>query len=165
MIKLRFATENDVAVILSLIKDLAEFEKLAHEVVASEDTLRKNLFTERQSAEVVLAEKNGIAIGCAIFFHNFSTFLGRHGLYLEDLFVKPEYRSEGVGRLLLEHLAQIAIERGCGRMEWAVLDWNEKAIRFYKNLGAEPMNEWTIFRLKGEALENLAQKSTRPDDL
>jgi GNAT superfamily N-acetyltransferase len=164
MIKLRFATENDVAVILGLIKALAEFEKLSHEVVADEDTIRKNLFTERRSAEVVLAEKNGEAIGCAIFFHNFSTFLGRPGLYLEDLFVKPEYRNEGVGRLLLENLAQIAIQRDCGRMEWSVLDWNEKAIRFYKNLGAEPMNEWTVFRLKGQALENLAKKSTRRDD-
>jgi GNAT superfamily N-acetyltransferase len=150
------ATERDTPVILSLIKGLAEYERLADEVEATEDDIRESLFGEWPGAEVVLAYVGTDLAGFALFFHNYSTFLGRRGLYLEDLFVLPAYRSRGVGRRLLSYLARIAIERKCGRMEWWVLDWNESAIRFYRSIGAVPMDEWTVYRLGGDALGRLA---------
>lgn len=151
------ATPEDLPVILTLIRELAEYERLAHEVVATEASLREVLFGERATAEVVIARWEGAPAGLAFFFHNVSTFLGRKGIYLEDLFVRPAYRGHGIGRALLQHLARLAVERGCGRVEWAVLDWNEPAIGFYKNLGAVPMDEWTVFRLTGAALRRLAE--------
>lgn len=153
------ARERDVPLILRLIKGLAEYEKLAHEVVATEERLRQSLFGPHPSAEVVIAYVDDEAVGFALFFHTYSTFLGQRGLYLEDLFVLPEWRGRGAGRALLTHLARIAAERGCGRFEWSVLDWNEPAINFYKNLGAKPMHEWTIFRVAGDSLTALGQKS------
>lgn len=153
---LRFATEDDVDLVLGFIRALADYEKLAHEVVADADTLRRSLFGERKVAEVIIAEFRGEPAGFALFFHNFSTFLGRPGLYLEDLFVKPELRGHGIGRELLACLARIALDRRCGRLEWWVLDWNEPAIRFYEKLGAEAMDEWTVYRVAGEALRELA---------
>jgi GNAT superfamily N-acetyltransferase len=150
------ARERDVPLILSLIKGLAEYEKLAHEVVATEERLRQSLFGPHPSAEVVIAYVDDEAVGFALFFHTYSTFLGQRGLYLEDLFVLPEWRGRGAGRGLLTHLARIAAERGCGRFEWSVLDWNEPAINFYKNLGAKPMHEWTIFRFTGDDLRKLS---------
>ena len=155
-VEMRVATEDDVPLILSFIRELAEYEKLSHEVVATEDVLRGSLFGERTGAEVVICSLSGTPAGFALFFHNFSTFLGRPGLYLEDLYVKPEMRGRGLGRALLVHLAKLARERGCGRMEWSVLDWNEPAIKLYKGIGAVPMDEWTVYRVTGEALENLA---------
>jgi len=153
------ARERDVPLILRLIKGLAEYEKLAHEVVATEERLRQSLFGPHPSAEVVIAYVDDEAVGFALFFHTYSTFLGQRGLYLEDLFVLPEWRGRGAGRALLTHLARIAAERGCGRFEWSVLDWNEPAINFYKRLGAKPMHEWTIFRVAGDSLTALGQKS------
>ena len=155
-LSLNMATEQDVPQILIFIKALAEYERLAGAVVATEDGLRQSLFGARAYAECVIARWNGQPAGFALFFHNFSTFLGRPGLYLEDLFVKPELRGKGVGRALLQHLARLATDRNCGRLEWSVLDWNESAIGFYRSLGAEPLDEWTVFRLKGEALNRLA---------
>ncbi|MBA4405726.1 GNAT family N-acetyltransferase [bacterium] len=155
-IVLRFATEADVPLILSLIKGIAEYEKLSHEVVATENLLKENLFGKRRTAEVLLADFKNEPAGFALFFHNFSTFLGKPGIYLEDLFVKPELRGEGIGKLLLTYLGKLAIERDCGRIEWSVLDWNEPAINFYKKLGAHPMDEWTVFRVTGEAIGKLA---------
>ena len=154
------AGERDVPVILDLIKGLAVYEKLADQVVATEDGLREALFGAKPAAEVIIAYADGEAVGFALFFHNFSTFLGKRGLYLEDLFVRPEWRGRGAGRALLTHLAKIAAERKCGRFEWAVLDWNEPAIKFYKSLGAKPMDEWTVFRVTGDALSTLAERST-----
>jgi GNAT superfamily N-acetyltransferase len=156
-LRIEKATERDTAVILSFIKELAEYERLSHEVVATEELLRASLFGERPVAEVLIAYSGEGAVGFALFFHNFSTFLGRPGIYLEDLYVQPHARGRGVGRALLSRLARLAMERGCGRLEWAVLDWNEPAIRFYKNLGAVPMDEWTVFRATGQALERLAE--------
>ena len=153
---LRPATVADVALVLAFIRDLAEYERLAHEVVATEPLLRETLFGERPGAEVVIAELDGEPVGFALFFHNFSTFLGRPGLYLEDLFVRPAARGHGVGRALLARLAAIAVARGCGRFEWAVLDWNEPAIGFYRRLGAVPLDDWTVQRVTGEALHRLA---------
>ena len=153
---LRPATVADVALVLAFIRDLAEYERLAHEVVATEPLLRETLFGERPGAEVVIAELDGGPVGFALFFHNFSTFLGRPGLYLEDLFVRPAARGHGVGRALLARLAAIAVARGCGRFEWAVLDWNEPAIGFYRRLGAVPLDDWTVQRVTGEALHRLA---------
>lgn len=150
------ATERDVPTILALIKGLAEYERLAHEVEATEDDVRESLFGEWPAAEVVLAYVGPNVAGFALFFHNYSTFLARRGLYLEDLFVLPAYRARGVGRRLLSHLARLAIERKCGRMEWWVLDWNEQAIRFYRSIGAVPMDDWTVYRLTGDALDRLA---------
>ena len=150
------ATERDVPTVLSLIKALAEYEQLAHEVEATEDDIRDSLFGDWPGAEVVLAYVGSDLAGFALFFHNYSTFLGRRGLYLEDLFVLPAYRGKGVGRRLLAHLARIALERRCGRMEWWVLDWNESAIRFYRSIGALPMDDWTVYRLTGHALARLA---------
>ena len=152
------AREGDVSLILSFIKELAEYERLSHEVVATEEMLRASLFGERPLAEVVIAyDADDRAVGFALFFHNFSTFLGRPGIYLEDLYVQPHARGKGFGRALLSFLARLAKERHCGRLEWAVLDWNEPAINFYKKLGAVPMDEWTVFRATGEALDKLAE--------
>ena len=155
-LKIRFATVEDVPVILELIRALATYERAPDEVRATEDQLRKVLFGSKPAAEVLLAFENDSPVGFALFFHNFSTWLGRAGLYLEDLFVKPEHRGKGFGRCLLVELAKIARDRGCGRMEWAVLDWNEPAIQFYRKLGAKPMHEWTVFRLTGEEIGHLA---------
>jgi GNAT superfamily N-acetyltransferase len=157
------ARERDLPLILQLIKGLAAYEKLAHEVIATEESLRATLFGPHPAAEVVIAYAGEDAIGFALFFHNYSTFLGKRGLYLEDLFVVPEWRGRGAGRALLTHLAKVAAERDCGRFEWAVLDWNEPAIGFYKSLGAQPMHEWTVFRVAGEALPALARQSPTPE--
>jgi GNAT superfamily N-acetyltransferase len=153
---LRPATPADVPLILGFIRELAAYEKLDDQVLATESLLAEQLFGPRPAAEVVIAEVDGLAVGFALFFHNFSTFLGRRGLYLEDLFVLPAYRGRGIGRRLLSYLARIAIERRCGRMEWWVLDWNETAIRFYRSIGARPMDDWTVYRLDGDALARLA---------
>jgi GNAT superfamily N-acetyltransferase len=153
---LRAATAADVPQILAFIRGLAEYERLLHEVVATEEAMRQALFGPRPYAEVVLAEDDGVPVGFALFFHTFSTFLGQPGIYLEDLFVVPAARGRGVGRALLSHLSRVAIERGCGRVEWAVLDWNAPAIRFYDSLGAQPNSEWTVYRLTDEALAALA---------
>jgi GNAT superfamily N-acetyltransferase len=158
--EIRSAVEPDVPVILSLIRELAEYEREPNAVVATEAGLREVLFAAKRSAEVLLALENGEAVGFAVYFHNFSTWLGRPGLYLEDLFVRPAVRGKGFGRALLKRLAQIAKERGCGRMEWAVLDWNDPAIQFYRKLGAEPMNEWTVFRLTQDGIARLADVSS-----
>lgn len=147
----RNATENDCALILEFIKALAEYEKMSDDVVATEELLREWIF-EKQKAEVIFALEDGREVGFALFFHNFSTFVGRAGIYLEDLFVLPEYRKRGHGKALILELARIANERGCGRMEWSCLDWNQPSIDFYLSLGATPMNEWTTYRLSGDAL-------------
>ncbi|HEV3147779.1 MAG TPA: GNAT family N-acetyltransferase [Chthoniobacterales bacterium] len=154
----RPATVADVPIILELIRDLATYERAPNEVTATEEQLVDVLFGPRPAAEVLLAFEQETPIGFAVFFHNFSTWLGRPGLYLEDLFVRPEQRGKGYGRALLVHLAKIAHERGCGRMEWAVLDWNEPAIQFYKKLGAAPQDEWTVFRLTRDGIAKLAGK-------
>ena len=146
-ISLRFAKEKDIPVIYSLIKELAEYEKLLDKVTVTEERLKENLFGKRNYAEVIIAELNGKPVGQALFFHNFSTFMGKPGIYLEDLFVKPEYRGKGIGKALLNKLIEVAKERNCGRVEWAVLDWNKPAIDFYKSLGAEEMSGWLIYRL------------------
>ena len=151
------ATAADVPVILELIRGLAEYEKLLDRCVATEDGLRETLFGERPAAEVLLGIVDGNCAGFALFFTNYSTFLARPGIYLEDLFVRQEYRGAGVGFALLKRLAQVACQRNCGRVEWSVLDWNEPSIQFYRKLGAEPLNEWTTFRLTGEALYRLSQ--------
>ena len=151
------ATERDVPVILQMIKGLAEYEQLGPHVTATEESLRSSLFGERRDAEVVIAYEGTTPVGFALFFHNYSTFLAQRGLYLEDLFVLPEWRRRGVGKMLLTYLAQVAVDRKCGRLEWAVLDWNAPAMRFYKSLGARPMDDWTVFRLTGDALSDLAQ--------
>jgi GNAT superfamily N-acetyltransferase len=158
MIEIRQANADDTPLILNFIRGLAEYEKLAHEAVATEEGLRATLFGERPQAEVILAFDDGEPVGFALFFHNYSTFLGKRGLYLEDLFVNPEARGKGVGRALLVELAKIAKARDCGRFEWSVLDWNEPAIGFYKSLGARPLDEWTVFRVTGEALDKLANE-------
>jgi GNAT superfamily N-acetyltransferase len=151
----------DVPVIAELIRGLARYEKLEQEVVMTEEKLTDSLFGDHRYAETLLAEENGEAIGFALFFHNYSTFLAQPGIYLEDLFVLPEKRGGGVGRALLERLAQLAVERGCGRLEWAVLDWNVDAITFYERLGARPNAEWTIYRLTGKPLHALAAPGAR----
>lgn len=156
MMTIRFATENDCALILHFIRDLAEYEKMADQVVASEELLREWIF-EKQKAEVLFVCEEGKELGFALFFHNFSTFLGRAGIYLEDLFVLPEYRGKGYGKALLKKLAQIAVERGCGRLEWSCLDWNSPSIDFYRSLGAIPMDDWTTYRLTGETLKKLSE--------
>ena len=154
-LNIRQAIEADVPLILSFIKGLAEYERLAHEVVTDEETLRNSLFGDRAYAEVLFAELEE-PVGFAIFFHSFSTFIGKPGIYLEDLFIKPEARGKGVGKALMEHLAKLALERGCARFEWAVLNWNDPAIEFYRRIGAKPMTEWTVQRVTGEALSALA---------
>ena len=153
---IRDATRDDVPLVLEFIRGLAEYERLAHEVVATEELLHRTLFGERRVAEVLLAFDDDRDVGFALFFHSYSTFLARPGIYLEDLFVRPEARGRGVGRALLSRLAAIARERECGRLEWAVLDWNEDAIRFYRSLGARPLDEWTVFRVTGDELHRLA---------
>jgi GNAT superfamily N-acetyltransferase len=151
-------TTNDVPLILQFIRELAEYEQLLQSVTTTEDRVRETLFGTDPAAYALLAYDSGQPVGFAIYFFNYSTFVGRPGLYLEDLFVRPEARGKGFGRQLLAHLAGVAIERGCGRMEWAVLDWNEPALGFYKRLGATPMEDWTVFRLTDQALEDLARK-------
>jgi len=155
---IRVAEKEDTGLILRFIKGLAEYEKLSHEVTATEDLLQETLFGARQVAEVVIGEYRGNAVAFALFFHNYSTFLGRPGIYLEDLFVKPEMRGLGFGKALLAYLAKLATERQCGRVEWSVLDWNSPAIRFYRKLGAVAKDEWTVHRLTGEALDRLAKE-------
>lgn len=157
-LEFRFADESDVPLILRFIKELAAYEKLEGEVVATEELLREWIFV-RKKAEVLFAAVGGREVGFALFFHNFSTFLGRAGLYLEDLFVLPEYRGCGYGKAILRRLAGIAVERGCGRLEWWCLDWNRPSIDFYLSLGAEPMNDWTVYRIAGATLKNMAAAS------
>jgi GNAT superfamily N-acetyltransferase len=156
--RIRAAEPADVPVIAHLIRELAIFEKLEDQVVLTDELLRTGLFGPRPYAEAVIAEEDSLPIGFALFFHTFSTFLARPGLYLEDLFVLADQRGRGVGRALLAHLAHIAVERGCGRLEWAVLNWNQEAIRFYERLGAKPNSEWTVYRLTGEALSALGRE-------
>ena len=152
----RKAEREDVALILEFIKGLAAYEKMENEVVADEALLEEWIF-DKQKAEVIFAVADGKEVGFALFFHNFSTFLGRAGLYLEDLFVKPEYRGKDYGKAILKKLAAIAVERGCGRLEWSCLDWNKPSIDFYRSLGAVPMEEWTVYRVTGETLKKLAE--------
>ena len=154
---IRPAQPGEESLVLEFIKRLAEYEKCADEVVADEATLRQSLFVER-SAEVVFAEENGVVIGFALFFHNFSTFVGRKGLYLEDLFIIPEKRGKGYGKALLKYLANLAVERNCGRMEWICLDWNQPALKVYRSIGAIPMDEWTVQRLDEQALKRFAEE-------
>ncbi|MDZ4874333.1 MAG: hypothetical protein CLLPBCKN_003729 [Chroococcidiopsis cubana SAG 39.79] len=156
--EMRFAEPDDVPLVLQFIKELAEYEQLSHEVVATEAILRESLFGDRKGAEVILGYYQKQPVSFALFFHNFSTFLGRAGIYLEDLYVKPEMRGRGIGRVMLSYLAYLAQERNCGRLEWWVLDWNETAINFYQKLGAVPMNEWTVFRVTDRSLIDLAQE-------
>jgi GNAT superfamily N-acetyltransferase len=154
--QIKSATESDVSVILSFVKKLARYEQLLHEVVATEDLLRETLFGKRRTTEVAIGYLETKPVGFVLFFHNYSTFLGKPGLYIEDLFVDEDYRRRGYGRALLLHVARLAKQRGCGRLEWSVLDWNQPAIDFYKKLGALPMNEWTVFRVAGKSLDELA---------
>ena len=153
------ATPADVPMIRTLIRELAEFERLLHEASATEEQIHEGLFGPKPGAEVIMARIDGEVAGFALFFHNFSTFLGKRGVYLEDLFVRSRFRGSGCGGALLKHLAKLALDRGCGRLEWSVLDWNQRAIDFYKALGAVPMDEWTIYRVTGEALETLGRDS------
>ena len=158
-ITIRPAHEDEVHLILQFVRELAEYEHLLHEVVATEEKLRRDLFGPRPYAEVVFACLDGEPLGFALFFHNYSTFLGQPGIYLEDLFVRPTVRGKGLGQALLRWLAAEALRRNCGRLEWSVLNWNEPSIRFYKNLGAKPMDEWGIYRLTGDSLQNVAARS------
>jgi GNAT superfamily N-acetyltransferase len=160
-VRIAAATESDVPVILKLIRSLADYERLAHEVVATPESLRASLFGARASAEAVIAYVDEEPVGFAVWFQNYSTFLGRAGLYLEDLFVQPDRRGQGIGRTLLAHVAGVAVARSAGRMEWSVLDWNAPAIGFYEAIGAVPMNEWTVYRLTGDALKRLAMEATK----
>jgi GNAT superfamily N-acetyltransferase len=153
--RVREASEGDVPLILTFIRELADYEKLSHEVVATEEGLRESLFAGRRYAEVLIAEHDGAPAGFALYFHNFSTFLGKPGIYLEDLYVRPELRESGIGRQLLVKLAHLALERGCGRLEWSVLDWNEPSIGFYRQLGAVAMDDWTVYRVSDDALRKL----------
>lgn len=152
----RNAQRNDVGLILQFIRELADYEKMLSEVVADEATLEEWIF-DKQKAEVIFALEGEKEVGFALYFHNFSTFLGRAGIYLEDLYVKPEYRGKGYGKAILKKLSSIAVERGCGRLEWWCLDWNKPSIDFYRSLGAEPMDDWTVYRIAGETLTNLAE--------
>jgi GNAT superfamily N-acetyltransferase len=158
-LSIRAATPADISLIGQFIRDLAEYEKLAHAVRFDEDVMAQKLFGPRPYAEVLIGEIDGLAQGFALFFHNFSTFEGRPGIYLEDLFVRPDARGSGLGKALLGKLAALAVERDCARLEWSVLDWNTPAIDFYKSLGATPMDEWTVYRVDGDALDNLATHS------
>lgn len=152
----RNAERQDVPLILQFIKELADYEKMLDEVVADEDTLETWIF-DKQKAEVIFALEDGNEIGFALFFHNFSTFLGRSGIYLEDLYIKPAFRGKGYGKAILKKLASIAVERGCGRLEWWCLDWNKPSIDFYLSLGAEPMSDWTVYRIAGDTLAQMAK--------
>lgn len=163
-IEIKRATVYDIPLIFQFIKELAEYEQLLHEVVADEELLQETLFGSQAHAEVIFAFFNGQPVGFALFFHNFSTFLGRSGIYLEDLYVRPAARGQGIGKALFAYLAQLAKDRNCGRLEWRVLDWNETAINFYKSLEAQPMDEWTVYRIAGEALNNLANNNTRREE-
>ena len=154
--EIKAATDQDVPLILSFIKELAEYENLLHEVVTTEELLQKSLFGNRAQAEVIIGYLNQVPISFALYFHNFSTFLGRSGIYLEDLFVKPEVRGKGIGQKMLAYLANLAKSRQCGRLEWWVLDWNETAVGFYKRLGAKAMDDWTVYRVADQALDDLA---------
>jgi GNAT superfamily N-acetyltransferase len=156
-IAFRPGTVDDLSLILQFIRDLAEYERLSHEVEATEERLQETLFGVRSVAEIIFAEVDGVAVGFTLFFHNYSTFLARPGLYLEDLFVLPSHRGQGIGKALLKELARVAIERGCGRFEWSVLDWNEPSIEFYKSQGAVAKDEWTVFRVTGDDLVKLAE--------
>ena len=153
--EIRFATPADVQAILGLIRELAEYERLLDQVVADEASLQRALFGERRYVEALVSIVDQKTVGFALFFHNFSTFLGKPGMYLEDLYVRPEFRGRGLGKALLTQVARIAVERDCGRMEWSVLDWNEPSIRFYERLGAKSLTDWTVYRLTGEALSGL----------
>lgn len=155
--KIRFAEEKDTKLILNFIRELADYEKLLNEVVATEEVLHNSLFVKK-SAEVIICEYNESPVGFALFFHNFSTFLGKPGIYLEDLYIKPEVRGLGLGKTILSFLGKLALERDCGRLEWWCLDWNEKSINFYKKMGAKPMDEWTVYRVDGKNLSDLADK-------
>ena len=157
--RIRPAAEDDVPLILRFIRELAEYERLPHECVATEESVRATLFGSPRFAEVIIAEEGSEPVGFALYFHNYSTFLAKPGVYLEDLYVREEYRGRGYGHALLARLAEIARERGCGRLEWAVLNWNEPAIGFYKSLGAKPQDQWTVYRVTGEELERLALSS------
>lgn len=157
MITIRTASRADVPLILDLIRELADYERAPHEAIATSDDLLRDGFSDQPKFRVVVAEWNGNAAGFALFFNNYSTWRGRPGIYLEDLFVRPEFRRRGVGRALLVHLAQVAVREGCARFEWAVLNWNTPAIDFYRSLGAEPLDEWTTLRVSGSALNRLAQ--------
>lgn len=156
MCKIRYANENDISLILDFISQLAVYENMLDEVVATEDLLKEWLF-ERKVAEVIFVMEDSVEVGFALFFHNFSTFLGKAGIYLEDLFVKPEYRGKGYGKALIKKLASIAAERNCGRLEWSCLDWNQPSIDFYLSLGGEAMDEWTVYRVTGDTLKKLAE--------
>jgi GNAT superfamily N-acetyltransferase len=151
------ATETDVPLLLDMFKALAEYERMAHELVATEALIRESFFGPTPHAYAAIARVGGDAVGYAVWFFTYSTFLSKPGLYLEDVFVLPTWRGKGVGLALLRHLARIAVERGCGRFEWSVLDWNEAAIRFYRGIGAKPMDEWTVYRMTGDAIDRLAQ--------
>ncbi|SNX54932.1 GNAT family N-acetyltransferase [Thermoanaerobacterium sp. RBIITD] len=155
--KIRYAQENDVSIILEFIKELASYEKLNDQVVATEDILKRSLF-DRKVAEVLIGEYDCKPVCYAIFFYNFSTFTGKPGIYLEDIYVKPEYRNKGIGKIILTYIAKLATDRDCSRFEWACLDWNEPSINFYKSLGAVPMDEWTVYRLEGDSIKKLAEK-------
>lgn len=155
-ITFRYADRQDLGLILGYIKELAEYEKLQNEVVATEEILEEWIFSQKK-AEVILAQADGKEAGFILFFHNFSTFLGRAGIYLEDLFVRSEYRGAGVGKALLKKLASITVERGCGRLEWSCLDWNQKSIDFYRSMGAVSMDEWTVYRVTGDSLKQLGE--------
>jgi GNAT superfamily N-acetyltransferase len=156
--EIRHAEKKDVSLIRSLIRELAEYEKMLDEMIATEELLEKHLFGKNKFVEVVLGYYNGVPVGFALFFHNFSTFVGKPGLYLEDLYIKPEYRGKDFGKLLLAYLAKLAVKRDCGRYEWCVLNWNEPALKFYKTLGAKVMDEWLIHRVTGDALLKLADQ-------
>jgi GNAT superfamily N-acetyltransferase len=168
-ITIRKAEEKDIPLILKFIKGIAEYEKLLHEVEANEEKLRESLFSQNANTEVLLCYFGDVPVAYAVYFHNFSTFVGKKGIYLEDIFVYPEYRGKGIGKKLLKYIAQIAVERNCGRMEWAVLNWNKPAIEFYKSIGAKPMDEWSIFRLTEPALKKFVEqaqaKSQKPSPL
>lgn len=155
---IRKAVPSDAATILGFIRELAEYEKLLDQVVATEKNLKDTLFGDRPFAEVIIGELDSKPVAFALFFHNYSTFLGKPGLYLEDLYVKPDLRGHGFGKIMLSYLAKLAVERNCGRLEWWVLDWNEPALQFYKKIGAKPMSEWTVQRLDGDALKKLANE-------
>lgn len=158
-ISIRKANISDVPLILSLIREIAEYEKLLNEVVATENDIKKNLFGEKKYAEVLIAEYENEPAGQALFFHNFSTFIGRPGIYLEDLFVRPKFRAKGIGKALLLELIKLAKQRNCGRVEWCVLDWNEQAISFYKKLGAVSMDDWSVFRVTEDKFEKILSQS------
>jgi GNAT superfamily N-acetyltransferase len=159
-LRLRFAEEADVEIILELIRGLADYERLTHEMTADVETLRRSLFHGRRLAEVIIAEYETRPVGFALFFHNFSTFLGLPGIYIEDLYIEPPWRGRGIGRALLSHIARLAKERGCGRLEWAVLDWNKPAIALYRKIGGRMLDDWRIFRVTGNALDELSRQST-----